>query len=218
MGVIRPSGIPLIPDGDEAQRWAEQELSDSTYRIAEPTFFDRAARAVWDFIASLFSGEVSGGWGATLALIAAILVVVLLVVAFAVWGVPRATRRAPARRPDLFGDVDERSADELRAAAASHASRDEWADAIIVRVRALARGLAERGIVDTAPGTTVHAFARMASRSFPDATDDLEGAAQAFDDVRYLRRPGSAELYRSVASVDDDVARARPRQLVEAAG
>lgn len=209
---------PLTPDGDEARDWAEQELSKPAYDIAEPTPFDLIARAVGDFIASLFSTELSGGWGSTVALIAGIVVVIVIVAAFAVWGVPRSSRRARTQAPALFGEAEGRSAAELRAAAASHARKAEWEAAIVVHFRALARGCAERGVVDTPPGATVHAFARAAGRAFPDLAERLEAAATAFDDVRYLRRPGTAELYRLVADTDAAVITARPvtRQEVPA--
>ncbi|MDQ7878794.1 DUF4129 domain-containing protein [Microbacterium sp. QXD-8] len=201
---------PLTADGDEARRWAEQELSDPAYDVAEPTPFDRIARAIGDFIASLLNPDLSGGWGSTFALVAAVVVVVIIVAAFLVWGVPRVTRRAAARPPLLFGEAERRSAAELRAAAAERAGAADWEAAIVLRFRALARGCLERGVVDPPPGATVHAFARGAGRSFPTLASQLEDAATAFDDVRYLRRPGTAELYRLVAAVDDAVAAARP--------
>lgn len=201
---------PLTPDGDEARDWAEQELSKPGYDIAEPTPFDIVARAVGEFFARLFSTELSGGWGSLVALIAGIVVVIVIVAAFAVWGVPRASRRSPAETTALFGESERRSAAELRAAAASHAHAAEWEAAIVLRFRALARGCAERGVVDTPPGATVHAFARAAARAFPDLAERLEAAATAFDDVRYLRRPGTPELYRSVAETDAAVVAARP--------
>lgn len=45
----------------------------------------------------------------------------------------------------------------------------------------------------------------------PAIADRLESAAAAFDDVRYLRRPGTAALYATVAGVDDAAVAARPR-------
>jgi hypothetical protein len=81
-----------------------------------------------------------------------------------------------------------------------------------MRFRALARGLAERGIVDVPPGTTVHGFARSAGVVFPNTAADLDDAAAAFDDVRYLRRPGTEALYRRIAGTDDAVATARAAQ------
>ena len=80
----------------------------------------------------------------------------------------------------------------------------------MLRFRALARATAERGVVDTPPGATVHAYARAAAVAFPASAFDLEEAATAFDDVRYLRRPGTAELYRRVSEVDDQIASSRP--------
>ena len=201
---------PLTPDGDEARRWAEDELAKPAYDIAEPTPFDRIARAIGDFIASLFDPQVSGGWGSVLAIVATVAVVVIIVTAFVVWGVPRVSRRAAARTPMLFGEAERRSAAALRAAAAERAQAADWDAAIVLRFRALARGCSERGVVDPPPGATVHGFARAAARAFPAFGARLEDAATAFDDVRYLRRPGTADLYRLVAAVDDDLAAARP--------
>lgn len=201
---------PLTPDGEEARRWAEEELSDPAYDIAEPTPFDRIARAIGDFIASLLNPELSGGWGSAFALVAAIVVVVVIVAAFLVWGMPRVTRRTAPRAPVLFGEAEHRSAAELRTAAAERARAAQWEAAIVLRLRALARGCLERGVVDPPPGATVHGFARAAAAVFPALAARLEAAATAFDDVRYLRRPGTEELYRLVASVDDAVVAARP--------
>lgn len=207
----RSDGVPpLTPDPEEARRWAEQELSDPAYDIAQPTALDRAARAVGDFVAGLFDTQVSGGWGPALAVIAALTIVALVVVAFAVWGRPRATPRSQAASASIFGDTERRSAADLRRDAASHASRAEWDRAIVLRFRALARGLDERGLVETPPGATVHAFARAAEREFPAARTGLDAAAAAFDDVRYLRRPGTADLYRQVVEVDETVAALQP--------
>ncbi len=203
---------PLIPDGDEARRWAEEELADPVYAVAEPTIFDRIARAIGDFLGGLFSAEPSAEWGTTLALIAACVVIALIVVAFVIWGVPRSIRRAPRALGELFGEAEERSADELRRAAASHAAKSDWDAAIIMHMRALARSTAERGVVRTAPGATVHSFARSAGKVFPASTADLETAASIFDDVRYLRRPGSRDLYEQVAGLDRAIAAARPRE------
>jgi hypothetical protein len=203
---------PLTPDGDEAREWAERELSNPAYDVAEPTPFDRLARAVGDFLASLLNPQVSDGWTSAFAVIAAIVVIALIVAAFLVWGMPRASRRAPRATTMLFGETEERSAAELRAAAESQARAGQWEAAVVLRFRALARGCHERGVVDPPPGATVHAFARATAGVFPSLADRLEEAAAAFDDVRYLRRPGSPDLYGLVAGVDDAVAAARPRE------
>ena len=49
--------------------------------------------------------------------------------------------------------------------------------------------------------------------AFPGFAAALETAADGFDDVRYLRRPGTAELYASVTRLDDEIAASRPAVL-----
>ncbi len=208
-------GPPLTPDGDEARDWAERELADPVYDAAEPTPFDLIARAIADAFRDLFSVQLGDGWGSAAALLAGIVVVIAIVVAFAIWGVPRATARARQQPAPLFERDERRSAAQLRATAAGHAEKSEWDAAIAMRFRALARACAERGVVDVPPGATVHAFARAATRAFPAFGAQLESSATAFDDVRYLRRPGTAELYRLVVETDDAVAAARPVQPQE---
>lgn len=203
-------GPPLTPDGDEARRWAEQELSDPVYDIAEPTPFDRVARAIGDFLEWLLNPDVSGVWGSAFAIVVTIVIVLVIVAAFLIWGRPRITRRAAARPDPLFADSEQRSAAELRAAAAERARAEDWNAAIVLRFRAIARGCIERGVIDPPPGATVHGFARAAAQAFPQLAARLEAAASAFDDVRYLRRPGTARLYALVAEVDDEVGAARP--------
>ena len=202
--------LPLVPDGDEARRQAEAELSKSEYDAAEPTLIDRVARAVTDFIGSLFSGEGPPGIGAIILVVIALIAVVLIVIAFIVWGRPRAIQRAAAAYAPLFGDDDTRSATELRAEAHSRAAAGEWGEAIILRTRALARGLLERGIVDPPPGATVHAFARAATRAYPENASDFDDVADAFDDVRYLRRTGTHDAYDRVTALDESIARTSP--------
>lgn len=207
---------PLTPEGDEARRWAEEELSQPGYAEAQPTPFDLVAVAVRDFITDLLTADLPGGLGSTFVIVAAVVVGILLVAAILVWGVPRATRRSAASVGELFGESDERTAAQLRADAAARADAQEWDEAIVLRFRALARGLAERGLLHTPPGATVHAFARSAARVFPESEADLDRAAGAFDDVRYLRRPGSAARYRHVAELDDRLTTSRPALREEA--
>ncbi len=200
----------VTPDGDEARRWAEEELRNPAYAEAQPTPFDLLALAVRDFFIGIFTSELPGGLGNAVVVIAAVVIVVLVVVAILVWGLPRGRGRSRLATGELFGDIEGRSAAELRREAAARAAAQEWDDAVVLRFRALARGLAERGVVETPPGATVHAFARRAGRAFPASADELDAAAAAFDDVRYLRLPGTRDLYLRVAAADDAVTAARP--------
>jgi hypothetical protein len=208
-----PTAPPLQPTGDEARRWAVHELSDPAYAAAHPTTVDRIARAIEDFFARLFGGEAAGPWGAWLAVAALVVVLALLVTAVLLWGRPRLRRRARTLDVELFGDVERRSADRLRRAADAAAGLDDWNEAIVLRFRALARGLAERGLLDTPPGTTVHGFARSASLLFPSETRRLDAAATAFDAVRYLGVAGTAGGYDAVVAADEGVRTTVPAGL-----
>ncbi len=203
---------PIAPDPDEARRWAEQELSGTLYQQAEPTPIDRFARAVADAVVDLFSGEVPAAFGPWLAIAAIAVVVIVIVVALLIWGRPRRLARSSAPAA-LFGEAEGRSAAELRRDADAAAARGEFDEAIVLRVRALARALAERTIVELEPGATVHRFARAAAVAFPDAATELEAAASGFDDVRYLRRTGTADGYERVRALDERLARARAEAL-----
>lgn len=201
--------LPLLPDHDQAREWAEQELRDPVYTAAEPTFIDRIAQAVGQFIEDLFRVPEAQGWGPSALIVLGLLLIAAIVVGILIWGKPRQNVRGSAPARALFDDDDERSAEELRADAADAARRGAWDDAIVLRFRAFARGLAERGLVDPPPGATVRAFAREAAGALPSLAPALDIAATTFDDVRYLRRPGTEERYRLVADLDDQAVRAR---------
>lgn len=206
--MILAAAAPLIPDGDEARRLAERELADPSYRAAEPTPFDRIARAIGDAIGRLFTGDVDAAWAPLLAVGALLLVVLLVVLAIVIWGRPRSRALARANRGELFGETVTAGALELRRAAARLADEGDWEAATVAAVRALARGLEEQQRVTVSPGATVTAFARTAGAVFPEEAASLLEAAHDFDDVRYLRRPGSRDAYERVRALDDRLSRA----------
>lgn len=202
--------VPLLPDGDEAREWAERELADPVYQAAEPTFFDRLVRTVLEFIESLFSAPVSGQWGPLAFIVLAVLVIAAIVIGILLWGRPRAIARARPAARALFDDDDHRTAEALRTEAAAAAARADWGEAVVLRFRAFARDLGERGLVDPPPGATARAFARTAAEALPVlGTAPAEGAV-AFDDVRYLGRAGTEAAYRLVTELDEAGVRARP--------
>ncbi|MDA4895328.1 DUF4129 domain-containing protein [Microbacterium resistens] len=201
--------IPLIPDGDEAQRWAEQELSRPEYAEARPTLFDQWARAVAEFLADLFTPQGGANLGPVALTLVCIVVVAALVIVLILWGRPR---RSFARRAatDLLGSRDARSAAELRADAERSARAGDWDEAVVLGYRALARSLQERDLIAPAPGATAQTIAREATVAFPEEAEALRRAAESFDDVRYLRHPGTSERYRDLADTDARLLAARP--------
>ncbi|MFS0893323.1 DUF4129 domain-containing protein [Microbacterium sp. 179-I 3D3 NHS] len=199
-----------VPDGDEARRWAEEELAEPRYADATPTWFDLVARDIGRFIADLFSSQNGAGVGPSALIIVSVIVVGALITALIVWGRPRASRARRRSSVDLLGATDDRSAAQLRADAERSARDGDWDAAVVLRYRALARGLLERDLIAPAPGATAQSIAREASAAFPDEGVALRAAATSFDDVRYLRHPADEHRYHELAATDD---RLRARRL-----
>lgn len=215
---MSPLQIPVTPDPDEAREWAERELSNPVYEASEPTVIDRIAQAIGEFFANLFGLQPSAAWNPVLALVVLLVIAGLVVVGLLIWGRPRTSHRAAAGSSMLFGEEESRSAAELRAGADALASAGRWDEAIVERYRALARGLEERDVLEAPPGTTAQALASLASGFFPAQADGLHAGAIAFDDVRYLRRRGTAEMHDRIAAIDEELRRTRPARLADPLG
>lgn len=207
-----PVEVPVEPGSDEARDWLLGELSKPPYQAARPTWFDIVSRAVGDWFASLRVPDGSG-FGAVVPLAVVLAVAALIVVAFFVFGRPRLNRRSGVPTGALFGRDDARSAAELRASAARAAAAGDYRVAIEEAYRGLARGLAERTVVTTAPGTTAADFARRAARSFPGLQQEFAAGAGLFDGVRYLERAGTREGYEGISALDRRVQSERPVAL-----
>jgi hypothetical protein len=208
--MIRHLGEGLIPDGDDARRWAEEELSDPRYADAMPTWFDLLARDIGRFLADLFNQDNSAGVGPSALIIVCIIIVVALIVALIVWGRPRRSRATRRHGDALLGADDDRSAAQLRADAERSARSGDWDEATVLRFRALARGLLERDLIDPAPGATAQSIAREISTALPIEAAAVRSAAASFDDVRYLRHPATEQSYSELAATDDRLVALRP--------
>jgi hypothetical protein len=200
--------VPVDPNGDQARRWIIEELSKPQYQAAQPNWFDRVSSAFYDWIQSLSFSRLGGAEGPIL-LILAIVVAAAIVAAFLIFGRARLNRRS-ALGGGLFGEEDERDAVAIRTAAESAASRGEWALATIEMFRSIARGLAERTIATTNPGTTAHDFAAEAGRAFPSSAERLSAVAVAFDRVRYLGRTGTERDFLDAAALESELRRSSP--------
>ncbi|WP_336645135.1 DUF4129 domain-containing protein [Microbacterium sp. USHLN186] len=208
--IARLSALEVfVPDGEEARRLAEQELAKSEYQAARPNWFDRLAADIVEWVSGLFRGEGTGSIAPLALTLITIAVVAALIVALIVWGRPRASR-AVRRRADLLGDKDDRTAAQLRAEAERRARDGDWDAAVVLRFRALARGLIERDLLDPAPGATAQGIARDATSVFPAFHDVLHAAASSFDAVRYLNAPADEGDYRRLAAADEDLRAAAP--------
>lgn len=198
-----PLDVPVDPDAPDATEWLITELSKPPYQAAQPTLFDRVAKAVSDWLASLQLGSAEGPPTLGIAVVVAI-VVGALVVAFLIFGLPRLNRRSRVTG-SLFGEDDARSAARIRQDAERAAAEGDFSTAVMEMFRAIARGLAERTIVSTSPGTTARDFAARTGGTFPALADRLVDSAATFDGVRYLGRTGTPDQYAAIAALEKDL-------------
>lgn len=211
--LLVPFDVPVDPSAPDARELLERELVRPEYAAAQPTLLDRIGQAISEWFQSLTAptGGALSGW---VPIVLLVLLVVGIVVAFLVWGVPRLNRRSRAD-DGLFGADERRTAAELRKDAAAAAARGDYTAASLDAFRALARGLQERTVVTVLPGTTAHDFAYQGAAAFPDLSVDFGRAADGFDATRYAGAPGTQDLYRSLSDLDTAVAR-RSAVLTEA--
>jgi hypothetical protein len=208
--VVRTAFPQLVadpPGRDAAREAAQRELSDPVYRAAEPSWPERALRWVvgrLDDLLQAAAGVSPGGyWG--LFVLAAL---VLLAVVGIRLRLGRVRRIAGAARPLFAGGT--RTAADHRRVADEHAARGEWAEAVRERLRAIARGLEERDLLDPRPGRTAGETAADAGRLLPALAADLRAAATAFDEVSYGGREATAATDAQLRTLDDAVRSARP--------
>jgi hypothetical protein len=208
--------IPYAPPPvgrDQARELARRELQKQIYHRDEPSFLDRILRKISDWISSLLNhapGDHSGGTSWT-ALI--VLLVLLILVAAAVWWRIGNVQGSAAERDALLDDRPTTAKDH-RAAAERHAAAGEWPEAIRERLRAIARDLEERVIVEPRPGRTADELASEAGEALPDHAEELATGVRIFDDVWYGGRTGDAEGYQRLTDLDRRLRSARPAPLV----
>ena len=197
------AGTPVPPVTREAARdAARHELSKPIYHRNDKPLVLRGLDWLRDHIAHYLNNAASAAPGGWLGLVG-IVIVVALVVAAIRWRVGPIRRTARGERA-LF-DVATRSSAEHRALAERYSAAGEWAQAVRERLRALARGLEERGVLDVRPGRTAHEVAHEAAATFPTFEPGLRAAANTFEDIWYGGRPARPESYDVVRQVDDEL-------------
>ncbi|MGW5974759.1 DUF4129 domain-containing protein [Streptomyces sp. NPDC055186] len=214
--LLRGDGEPPVTiPRDPAREAARRELSKQMYHENDPSWFQRALDAFWEWIGKLFDAAATATPGGALGLIVVIAAVVAVL--GALWWRLGTPRRRPASAPALFDDRP-RSAAEHRAAAEAHAAQGHWNQAVQERMRAVVRALEERALLDIRPGRTADEAAAEAGRALPAHTDRLRTAARSFDDVTYGGRTATEQSYRHLTELDRDLERSKPRLADTAAG
>ncbi|MFD9933031.1 DUF4129 domain-containing protein [Streptomyces massasporeus] len=205
---------PLTIPRDPAREAARRELSKRMYHENDPSLFQRALDAFWEWLGKLFNAASTATPGGTLGLIVVILAVIAVLAAL--WWRLGTPRRQPTSSATLFDDRP-RSAAEHRAAAEAHAAQGHWNQAVQERMRALVRALEERALLDVRPGRTADEAAAEAGRALPAHTDRLRTAARDFDDVTYGGRSATQESYHRIAELDRDLERTKPQLATSSA-
>jgi hypothetical protein len=178
------------------QQLAHRELARSIYR---PSLLARLWHDLTHWLSSLVSTSRAGSpswWGLILlgvAVAAAVAVVMY-------WLGPTRMNRQARRGPVLAGQP--RSADEHRDDADRLAASGRYGEAIIERIRAIARDLESREILLRGPARTARELAVEAGAVFPAEAAELTDAARQFDDVRYGGRAGTEPGYHRVRELD----------------
>lgn len=200
-------GPPVTVPRDPAREAARRELSKPMYHENDPSLFQRALDAFWDWLDRLFGRVATATPGGTLGLVVVVLCVVALLAAL--WWRLGTPHRTPASAAPLFAERPRTAADH-RATAEAHAAQGHWNQAVQERVRAVVRALEERTLLDARPGRTADEAAAEAGHALPDHADRLRSAARDFDDVTYGGRSASEDTYQRLSALDLDIERARP--------
>nr|WSZ20902.1 DUF4129 domain-containing protein [Streptomyces canus] len=198
---------PLTTPRDPAREAARRELSKRMYHENDPSWFQRALNAFWDWVDKLFNAASSATPGGSLGLVVVIAAILLIV--GALWWRLGTPHRGPASSAALFDDRP-RSAADHRAAAEAHAAQGHWNQAVQERMRAIVRSLEERALLDIRPGRTADEAVAEAGRALPSHTDRLRSAARDFDDVTYGGRAATEQSYHRIAELDRDLERTKP--------
>ncbi|MFE7764486.1 DUF4129 domain-containing protein [Streptomyces sp. NPDC057438] len=198
---------PLTLPRDPAREAARRELSKNMYHQNDPSWYERALDAFWEWLDKVFGAASAATPGGTLGLVVIVLAVLALL--GALWWRLGTPHRSPASSAVLFDDRP-RSAAEHRAAAEAQAAQSHWNQAVQERMRAVVRSLEERALLDVRPGRTADEAASEAGTSLPGHADRLHTAARDFDDVTYGGRSAAEETYLRLTALDTDLERARP--------
>jgi hypothetical protein len=141
-------------------------------------------------------GDAAGSW-LWLIVLGAVVALIALVIVRRTGGVQR--RRSAAGVIFTDGAV---SAADHRARAERAAGSGDWSEAVREGFRAVVRQLEERGALDRRPGRTADEAARDAGVVFGALRSELGTAAGLFDEVAYGNRPGTAEGYEQITTLD----------------
>ena len=207
--------VPGDPIGrDQAREEARRELEKQIYHRDDPSLVDQLFEKINDWIDSLTRTVTGGGSAGTrgawiaLGVVLGLLILITLAILWRLGAVGRA-----ATRKSALLESESLTAEDHRAVAERHAAAGEWAEAIRECLRAIARDLEERVILEPRPGRTADELAAEAGAALTGLAAELTAAVRIFDDVWYGDRPGTPDGYTRLVRLDEQVRAATPRPL-----
>jgi hypothetical protein len=197
-------------DREEAARKAAEELLKPGYE--KESLFDELYRRFDQFLGDLMDAATGGGSAGGIIAAVIIVLIILGLILLIGWRLRKTARRHAMTADGLYGGCSMTAA-EHRQAAGRLADEGQWTEAIQERLRAIARDLEERALVDGMPGRTADELAAEAGTSLPGFADELAAAARSFDDVTYGGVPGTQAAYQVMSDLDERLRQARPVPL-----
>ena len=180
---------------------ARQELSKAVYHRNDDPWPIRLFHWLGDWMSRItddVTRHAPGGGAGAVALL--VLIVALALVARWRLGPLQRTRR---RLSDVVDVQRPTTAEDHRARAETAATSGRWDEAVVERMRAVARELEERGVLDARPGRTADELAAEVARERPDVATSLREAVTTFDGVVYGGRAANRTSYDAVVAADD---------------
>jgi Domain of unknown function (DUF4129) len=171
---------PVTREG--AQRDAQRELSKAIYHRSSEPLPVRLVRDVGRWIDHILNRAASVSTGGSAGVIA-LLVLLGVVVIVVIWRVGAPRRSANVGAVLVTGRSI--SAADHRAMADRAADSHDWHTAVVELMRAIARELEERSVLEHRRGRTATELANEASGHLPQAASALSVAAARFNAVAY---------------------------------
>ena len=202
--MISVIGPPITREA--AQAAARHELSKSIYhRYDDPLIvrFLRWVGRLLDRITHDITRYSPGGAAGAIAITALILGLIVLA-RWRLGPVQRTARQAGELR--LRSAL---SANDYREQAQAQADVGDWTGAVIARMRAIARELEQRGVIEPLPGRTADELGREVALVAPALADALDRAVRVFDDTVYGERSADRSSYEILVAADDALQRRR---------
>lgn len=198
---------PLLPNAEEARRWAAEELAKSEYREAEPGWLDSLWQNFLDWLAALDGSAAAPDPvpGPVIGIVIAVVIAIAVILAR-----PRLNARARRRGNEVFEPDSALTAVDYRHRADAAASAGKWEDAVVDRFRALVRSAEDRTILEPQPGRTADEVVLALTVPFPAEVQRLHRAGSTFDAIRYGNATAGKADYQSMAGLDDGLEATRP--------